>query len=233
DHPRCDGDNYDPYRAKNLASNLIAFLDQKNLDKVVWIGHDWGAILVWKIGMYYPERCLANISVGIPYSQPTFEYVPAQVLAQHFPQFRYFCLFQTKEPDTWFEGDPKKFATAMFNSVYGSGIGTSVQEKQFYIDSFSQTTLHGAINYYRAVPFNHEDELPFVGKPYTVPSLQIIIEKDPVVTPALMSLYKTDTAVNLEKVSISEGGHNVHTENPEGLNKVLDDYLAKVFDKKN
>ncbi|KAG0364983.1 hypothetical protein BGZ54_006965 [Gamsiella multidivaricata] len=211
DHPRCDDGNYDPYRTKNLASNLIALADHLNLEKAVWIGHDWGANVVLKLGLFYPERCLAVINIGVPYAQPQAEYLSPFAVAEVFPQFKYFAVFQTKEPETWFNGD----------------------EKQYYIDRFSHTTLHGGINYYRATFLNYQDELPYVGKPYTVPVLQVAVEKDPILTPEFWAVHKFDTLVNLEEAKIPEGGHNVHTENAEGTNKVLTEYLAKMFGKKD
>ncbi|KAG0355894.1 Alpha/Beta hydrolase protein [Gamsiella multidivaricata] len=231
DHPRCDDGNYDPYRTKNIAANLVKLLDHLNVDKAVWIGHDWGSTSIWKVGLYYPERCRAIISIGFPHIQPVAQFVEPDVLAEHFPQFRFFSVFQTREPEGWFDGDAQKVAIAMFNSVYGAGVGTSHEEKQYYVQNYARTTLHGGLNYYRAVRLNHEDELPYIGKPYTVPALQAIIEKDPIVTPAFVAIHPSETMTSLEKVSIKEGGHNAHTENPEEVNKVIDAYLAKVFQK--
>ncbi|KAI7818665.1 Alpha/Beta hydrolase protein [Gamsiella multidivaricata] len=233
DHPRCDDGNYDPYRTKNLASNLIALADHLNLEKAVWIGHDWGANVVLKLGLFYPERCLAVINIGVPYAQPQAEYLSPFAVAEVFPQFKYFAVFQTKEPETWFNGDGNMFSTALISSIYAHGTGTSIQEKQYYIDRFSHTTLHGGINYYRATFLNYQDELPYVGKPYTVPVLQVAVEKDPILTPEFWAVHKFDTLVNLEEAKIPEGGHNVHTENAEGTNKVLTEYLAKMFGKKD
>ncbi|KAK3818877.1 MAG: Alpha/Beta hydrolase protein [Benniella sp.] len=231
DYPRCDDGNYDPYRTKNLGANLIDLLDQLNIAQAVFIGHDWGAAVAWRIGMHYPERCKAIISVGIPYAPPTAEYLDVSKFEAAFPQFKYWTVFQSKEPEEWFDADPKKMALAMFNTSYGSGIGTSVQEKQYYIDNYSRTTLHGGLNYYRAGRLNFEDGLPYVGKPFTVPALQVIVEKDPIITPAWVAVHPTDSIVNLKQVWISEGGHNVHTENPEAVNKALSEYLAMFFER--
>jgi hypothetical protein len=49
----------------------------------------------------------------------------------------------------------------------------------------------------------------YVGKPFTVPALQVIVEKDPIITPAWVAVHPTDSIVNLKQVWISEGGHSV------------------------
>ncbi|KAG0303029.1 hypothetical protein BGZ98_007050 [Dissophora globulifera] len=208
DHPRCDDENYDIYRTKNITANIVDILDQLNIPKVVVIGHD---------------------CIGIPHLEPAPQFVHPKDMAKKFPQFTYIADFQTRAPEGWFEGNPHTVAVAIYNSVYGASRGTS--EKQFYIDTFTRTTLHGALNYYRAARLNWEDELPFVGKPFTVPSLLIVIESDPVVTVDFVDLVPNTTIQTLEKVRIQKGGHNVIGENPEELNLLLDAHLNKVFGK--
>ncbi|KAF9087743.1 hypothetical protein BGX27_002862, partial [Mortierella sp. AM989] len=122
-----------------------------------------------------------------------------------------------------------KTALAMFNGVYCSGVGTNVEEKNYYIENFTRTTLHGPMNLYRATRLNHDDNIAHVGETFKVPVLRIIVEKDPIVTPSVIESFPTDWIDKIEDVRISEGGHNVHTENPDALNKILTDYLEKFF----
>lgn len=56
------------YKARAIASDHIALLDQLGIDEVDVIGHDWGAVIAWFFAAYYPERSrrLVPISVGHP-----------------------------------------------------------------------------------------------------------------------------------------------------------------------
>ncbi|ORZ21873.1 Alpha/Beta hydrolase protein [Lobosporangium transversale] len=232
DHPTCDIDNLDTYRAKNLASNLIELLDQKKIDKAVFIGHDWGASVAWRLGMHFPWRCHAIISIGFPHQTPSTEYVPPEATVQAHPQLRHFTAFQSREPETWFEGNPHTLAVAFFNAIYGDGEkNTNTEEKQYYIDQYTRSTFHGGLNLYRATTLNFQDDLPFAGKLYTVPSLLAIIDQDPLVTPEYVAMFSKDIFVELEQTHITEGGHNVLVENPVAVNKILSEYLAKFFDR--
>ncbi|KAI1302698.1 Bifunctional epoxide hydrolase 2 [Mortierella claussenii] len=273
DHPRCPVENVEPYHSKNIADNMIDLLDQLNIPKAVFIGHDWGGILIWQIGQFHPDRCLSIVryvdisagvhpysrtinsfsdqalncadnhdfscmprhesahSVGIPYSPPRTEKVDYEQLSKRFPQLQYFTVFQTEKPDHWFEGDPHKHALAIVNAVYAKKPGTNVEEAQYYIDQFTRTSYHGAFNYYRAIPANFKNNLPYVGKPFTVPALQVIVEQDVVVTAEYVAMCPIDQIQHLEQVRISEGGHNIHTENPEALNRVLIEHLNKTYKK--
>ncbi|KAG0287788.1 Bifunctional epoxide hydrolase 2 [Linnemannia gamsii] len=232
DQPKCVGVEVAPYACKNLATNLVELLDQLNVDKAVFIGHDWGAFVAWKVGMYFPERCHAVISVGNPHRQPTVEPTgPVELVAEN-PLFSYVPEFEQGEIETWFNGNTNTFATAYFNMVYGSRPGTNAEEKRFYIETFTRTSFHGALNYYRAWRINHKDELPYVGKPYTVPSLLIKAEEDPVLTPAYVRGVPYDLFVDLEQSTVTVGGHNVQTEAADEVNQELTRYLTKLFDEK-
>lgn len=46
-----------PYASKNLAANLVELLDQLNVDKAVFIGHDWYSFLI------YLCSCLFELNV--------------------------------------------------------------------------------------------------------------------------------------------------------------------------
>lgn len=232
DQPKCVGLDVEPYSSKNLSTNLIELLDQLNVDKAVFIGHDWGAFITWKVGMYFPERCHAIISVGNPHRQPTLIPTGPKELAIENPLFFYMPEFERSEIESWFDGNTKTFATAYFNMVYGGRPGTNAQEKQYYIDTFGRTSFHGALNYYRAWRINHRDELPYVGKLYTVPSLLIKVEQDQVLTPDYIRGVPHDLFVDLEQSSIAVGGHNAQNEASDEVNQELTRYLNKLFDEK-
>jgi len=50
---------------------MIELLDSLGKEKVIWVGHDWGAVVVWNIASHHPDRCLAVANLCIPYA--TFE----------------------------------------------------------------------------------------------------------------------------------------------------------------
>jgi soluble epoxide hydrolase/lipid-phosphate phosphatase len=46
---------------------MLALLQHLNRPKAVWIGHDWGAPLVWGFAAHYPEHCVAVSCLCVPY----------------------------------------------------------------------------------------------------------------------------------------------------------------------
>lgn len=50
------------YSIKRLCQDLADLLDHLDIQKVVLIGHDWGAAIAWRFALWHPERLLALIA---------------------------------------------------------------------------------------------------------------------------------------------------------------------------
>ncbi|PIL37011.1 hypothetical protein GSI_00703 [Ganoderma sinense ZZ0214-1] len=60
----------DHYVPSKVAADLVDILDQFQLRRVVAVGHDWGSILVSRLGMYYPTRFAAFAFLASGYCPP-------------------------------------------------------------------------------------------------------------------------------------------------------------------
>ncbi|ETS80852.1 hypothetical protein PFICI_08381 [Pestalotiopsis fici W106-1] len=58
------------YRLSLIARDLGELLDQEQLQRVVGVGHDWGATILSRFAMYNPERLSALAFLGIGASRP-------------------------------------------------------------------------------------------------------------------------------------------------------------------
>ena len=59
DKPHCSytsPSTYSPYSPKSLCADLAALLDFVGVEKAIVMGHDWGALVAWRFGMYYSGR---------------------------------------------------------------------------------------------------------------------------------------------------------------------------------
>lgn len=56
------------YGVEELTGDLIALLDDVGAEQAVFVGHDWGAFLVWHMGQLHPERCRGVIAASVPYT---------------------------------------------------------------------------------------------------------------------------------------------------------------------
>ncbi|WP_159872184.1 alpha/beta fold hydrolase [Novosphingobium sp. 9U] len=60
-------DTHEAYELEHLAADLVEFQDYLGAHRSVWVGHDWGSVVVWSLAAHYPERCAAVASLCVPY----------------------------------------------------------------------------------------------------------------------------------------------------------------------
>lgn len=85
------------YRSDHLAADLLALLDDVGADDAVFVGHDWGALLVWDLARYHPDRVRAAINVSVPYTPWPMR--PTELFDQMWgDRFFYMTYFQEIGP---------------------------------------------------------------------------------------------------------------------------------------
>src|SRR4051794_3231150 len=57
---------HDGYAKPQLAADLVALLDALGVDKVTWLGHDWGAQTGWITAFEHPERIERLVACCVP-----------------------------------------------------------------------------------------------------------------------------------------------------------------------
>jgi len=57
------------YGITQLTDDLLGLLDHFGKDDAVFVGHDWGALIVWDLARLHPERVRAVVGVSVPFTQ--------------------------------------------------------------------------------------------------------------------------------------------------------------------
>src|SRR5258708_456385 len=57
----------DAYGTDSLSADLIALLDETGQEQAVFVGHDWGALIVWDLVRLHPDRVRAVVGVSVPF----------------------------------------------------------------------------------------------------------------------------------------------------------------------
>ena len=55
---------YDIYA---LTGDLVSLLDAFNYEDAIFVGHDWGAIVVWNLALLHPGRVQAIANLSVPF----------------------------------------------------------------------------------------------------------------------------------------------------------------------
>jgi pimeloyl-ACP methyl ester carboxylesterase len=59
--------NTSDYCQEQIVADMIELLDHLGAEKAIWVGHDWGAPVVWSLAQQYPERCHGVANLCAPY----------------------------------------------------------------------------------------------------------------------------------------------------------------------
>lgn len=128
-HPR-----QQDYAQEQIATDMIELLDSLGMEKAIWVGHDWGAPVVWTIAQHYPERCHAVAALCVPYIPSGFSPETIIPLADRrvYPESQFpaaqwdYQLFYRENFDaahTGFEANVRATVKALFRAGSPAGKG--------------------------------------------------------------------------------------------------------------
>jgi pimeloyl-ACP methyl ester carboxylesterase len=96
----------DAYGIGNLTGDLVALLDHFGKDDAVFVGHDWGALILWDLVRLHPQRVRAAVGVSVPFVQ--WPAPPTQLMKMIYGD-RFFYILYFQEPgvaEAELEADP-------------------------------------------------------------------------------------------------------------------------------
>jgi pimeloyl-ACP methyl ester carboxylesterase len=111
------------YDITHLTDDLLGLLDDLGEEKAVFVGHDWGALIVWDMARMHPDRMAACVGVSVPLLP--FPVPPTEVFeALSEGNFFYILYFQEVGPaEKELEADPRRTMAKILWSASGDGIG--------------------------------------------------------------------------------------------------------------
>lgn len=116
----------DAYSAVALTADVCALLTDVGAEQAVIVGHDWGALLAWHMGMLHPDRCRAVFAASVPYN--TWPARPTDVFKMlHGDRFFYINYFQEPgEAEAELDGQVDRFLRA----IVWAGSGDSAEYRR-------------------------------------------------------------------------------------------------------
>ncbi len=240
----------DQYNMANLIGDLHGLLDAMQIERAVFVGHDWGALILWHMAMLAPERIEKLIALNIPHS-PRPPTDPIELARQRLGDDFYIVNFQdSDEADRVFSADPAHFFNRLMRKSQisrqqfdalpttektlsllqlmarreSTGVALlSEFERDYYVDAFTNSGFTNPINWYRNWSRNWE-ALAGVDPNIDIPTLFIGAVDDVVIAPehieAMKPLLSRLTVEMLEPC-----GHWTQQERPEEVNRLIIDWL--------
>lgn len=238
------------YRMAELIADVHGLLDALELDSAVFVGHDWGALVLWQMAMLAPDRIDKLVILNIPHF-PRLPVDPIGIMRQRFGNDFYIVNFQdSDEADLVFGADPRHFINRMMrkNQVtreqyeklpaeyqvinllrvtkaeHASGDPLlSEAELGYYADAFAKSGFTGPINWYRNWTHNWE-QLHGVDHQVDIPTLFIGATHDVAIAPE--HIEGMQPLVSDLTIHMLDCGHWTQQEEPDEVNRLIVDWLS-------
>lgn len=228
------------YDIEHMTGDLVALLDYYGYKDATFIGHDWGANIVWNLTLLHPERVNKVINLALPYQErgekPWIEFME-EIFGGDF----YFVHFnrQPGVADAIMDENAGQFLRNIFRKNIPLAppepgmmminlaraeepLGEPVMsdgELSVFVSAFEKSGFTGAINWYRNLDRNWHlisDVNPIIQQP----TLMIYGDRDMIPKSERLPVL----VPNLDVVSL-DCGHWIQQELPEETNKAILNWL--------
>ena len=221
------------YDIHQLTGDLVALLDSEvgaGAGQAVFIGHDWGAMVVWHTALLHPDRVRAVAGLSVP-PIPRARTRPTERWREKFGEDFYMLRFQ--EPgvaDAEMAADVATTMREMFVDLSPSAPPgwISPDELAYYVREFGRTGFTGALNWYRNYDRNWESTPSLVDARITVPALFVGGTADPIGSTMNPARAREVVAGPYTEKWIDGAGHWVQQERPDEVNRLLLEFLREV-----
>ncbi len=198
------------YGSDQLTGDLCGLLDHYGYEKAAFVGHDWGAMVVWEMGRLHPDRVASICNMSVPYTNASGK--PTEIFEAIFAgKFFYMLYFQEVGPaEAEFDSDPRRFVRSLLYSASAQGMadgrgvmpdapreGTRFMDVltpapevlpawldehdvDVYVEGLSQGGLFGPASFYRNMDANWERSKDLPSTLYTMPTGFVTGALDPV-----------------------------------------------------
>jgi pimeloyl-ACP methyl ester carboxylesterase len=244
--------NVSDYRMSELIADVHGLLDALDLESATFVGHDWGALVLWQMAMLAPERMDKLVILNIPHF-PRSPVEPISMIRKLLGNDYYIVNFQdSDEADRVFDSNPRHFLNRMMRrnqitrrefeklpaehqvisllrsvkSAHASGEALLTKaELDYYASAFARSGFTGPINWYRNWTHNWE-QLEGIDQRIDMPTLFIGAMDDVVI--GLHHIDAMKPLVSDLSVHVLENcGHWTQQEKPDEVNQLILEWLVQ------
>ncbi|KAI1309711.1 Bifunctional epoxide hydrolase 2 [Mortierella claussenii] len=208
---------------KSICTHLVGILDALDIPKVTLIGHDWGGAVVWRFGLYYPNRLHGIISICTPYNPPADKFRTLEEIVKAVPEFEYQLAFA--DPSNTVKMDAK--VHDILNDLL-STTESNKQDLEYMVQQYRSSGFRGPLNYYKTTRVNWEDEHSTVSNKNIDLPCWIIMAKHDIYLKPERTVKMKHFMPNLKSTMI-ESGHFAMVEKPDEVNQTLKDCLEDLL----
>lgn len=228
------------YDITRLTGDLAALLEHFGYEAATFVGHDWGANVVWSMALLHPERVVRLINLALPYQTrtptPWIEFIEALFGADHYfvhfnRQFGVADAILDQNADQFLRNLFRKNLTmvppepgmmminlARAETPLGDPL-ISAEDLEVFVSAFKASGFTPGINWYRNMDRNWHI-LAEIDPVIRHPALMIYGLQDPIPLSENLSEFVPNVAIRS-----LDCGHWIQQERPEETTQVMLEWL--------
>ncbi len=235
------------YDIHQLCADLMGVLDHYGYEDALFVGHDWGAIVVWNLAMLHPSRVCGVINLSVPF----MERGPTEWVGFWESQLGgdFYIVHFNRQPgvaDAVFAANTENMLRNMYRTNQwnepapnlGDGMPIinmataenlpgellmSEAELATFVSAFEHSGFTGGINWYRNFTRNWETTAD-VEQKVKQPALMIYGQHDMVPASPKLADFVPDVEVHT-----LDCGHWIQQERPQETNRLMLNWLATHY----
>jgi soluble epoxide hydrolase/lipid-phosphate phosphatase len=248
-------ENEDPrpfefYTFKRIASDMVALLATLDLSKAIYIGHDWGSVIVQRVALWYPDHVIAVAALCVPFLRPTPTFISLEEMVEKAPNFTYQLWFANPESEKVLStpNNIERFLKSLFrvkgdkpvawntgknpmDAMGDPSLGRLWQDKgvwEYFVRSFQKKgSLRGPLTYYKTRGLNYRDELEIVDTArIQCPALFIGAKEDRALPPETWE--RQQWVPQLERYSVGTGHWCLVEDDGQEIAPLIQSWVAKI-----
>lgn len=242
------------YDIDMLSGDLVGLLDALDEPKAVFVGHDWGAPVVWHTALRSPGRVAGIAALSVPYTGRQ-EGRPTETWKAIFGDvFFYMLYFQERGPaDEELGADVRRTIRSVIWTLSGeappgalkavargAGFLDSLEEPSelpawiseddidVFVRAFERTGFTGGLNWYRNFDRNWERGADLAGAKVVPPALFVGGDRDPVLAFIPVEAMGPHVGDLRGTVILPGAGHWTQQERPREVNEALVAFMQEI-----
>jgi len=230
------------YNIVELVNDMRGLLSAIGETTAIFVGHDWGALVVWNLAQMAPEVVTAAVGIGVPI-MPRPVKPPTEIWrAMSGDAFNYLLYFQEVGlAEAELGRDPRRTLSRVspppgsHNPWPKAGTGMLSETPQhppcplwfteddlnFIASEFERTGFVGGLNWYRNVDLNWQLTEKSADQKISAPTLFIAGENDPALKFGPVQTMEEWMPDLRGKHILKDTGHWTQQERPEAVNQLL------------
>ncbi|MEM7079075.1 MAG: alpha/beta hydrolase [Pseudomonadota bacterium] len=125
---------HEDYAQQHIVADMLNLADALDIERAVWVGHDWGSPTVWNIAAKHADRCLGVANLCVPYATLEFgwpgltPHIDRNLYREDvYPagQWEYMRFYEESfsEATATFDADPEAIVRLLFRKGSPEGAG--------------------------------------------------------------------------------------------------------------